>query len=67
MVASVGIMIYLQAVAVLHFGTGQKSDLGWGPFTRSQEPVRNFLGLGWNLPRAAERHLLVTDGSNALR
>ena len=52
-VASVGIMIYLQAVAVLHFGTGQKSDLGWGPFTPSQEPVKNFLGLGSNLPRAS--------------
>lgn len=52
-IGSVGVMIYLQAVAVLHFGTGQKIDQGWGPFTPSQEPLENFLGLGSNLPQAS--------------
>ena len=50
-IASVGVMIYLIALASLHFGTRLVSDLGWGPFTPTQEPIENFLGLGSNFPR----------------
>lgn len=50
-IGSVGVMIYLQAIAVLHFGTSQKSDQGWGPYKSGQEPIENALGLGNNLPR----------------
>lgn len=52
-IGSVGVMIYLQAVAVLHFGSERTSDPGWGVFTPDQEPVRDFLGLGSNFPRAS--------------
>lgn len=52
-IASVGVMIYLIALATLHFGTKLQSDLGWGPFTRTEEPIANFLGLGSNFPRAS--------------
>lgn len=52
-IASVGIMILLQALATLHFGSNLRSDEGWGVFTPNQEPVENFLGLGSNFPRAS--------------
>ncbi len=47
---SVGVMIYLQAVAFVHFGRSVRGDQGLGVFSRNQEPVRNFLGLGSDLP-----------------
>lgn len=49
-IGSVGVMIYLQAVAFVHFGTTQKADQGWSIFSRDKEPVRNFLGLGLDYP-----------------
>ncbi len=49
-IGSVGIMIYLQAVAFVHFGTTVKSDRGWSIFSRDQEPVKDFLGLGLDFP-----------------
>jgi len=52
-IGSVGIMIYLTAVANLHFGSSLRGDGGWGVFTPTQEPVNNFLGLGSNYPRAS--------------
>ncbi len=55
---SVGVMIYLQAVAFVHFGNSVKSDQGWGVFSRNQEPFRNFLGLDSDLP-ASNLWLLV--------
>ena len=51
-IGSVGVMSYLVAISVLHFGTRQKADLGWGPFKSSDDPFENFLGLGSNYPRA---------------
>ena len=51
-IGSVGVMSYLVAISVLHFGTQQKADLGWGPFKSSDDPFENFLGLGSNYPRA---------------
>ena len=35
-------MLYLQAVALLNYGSGARSPSGFVP----KEPVRNFLGLG---------------------
>ena len=52
-IASVGVMIYLIALATLHFGTKLQSDLGWGVFKPTQEPIENFLGLGSNFPRTS--------------
>ena len=52
-IASVGVMIYLIALAALHFGTKAQSELGWGPFRAAQEPIENFLGLGSNFPRSS--------------
>jgi branched-chain amino acid transport system permease protein len=52
-IASVGIMIYLQALAALHFGSTLRSDDGWGVFRPDQEPIRNFLGLGSSFPRSS--------------
>ena len=52
-IASVGIMIYLTAVANLHFGSSLRGDNGWAVFTPNQEPVENFLGLGSSFPRAS--------------
>lgn len=52
-IGSVGIMIYLIAVANLHFGSSLRGDDGWGVFTRNQEPVNNFLGLGSGYPRSS--------------
>ncbi len=51
-IGAVGVMTYLVAISVLHFGTSQKNDRGWGPFTPSNEPFENFLGLGKNYPQA---------------
>jgi len=52
-IASVGVMIYLIALASLHFGNKLQSDLGWGPFKPTQDPIENFLGLGSNFPRSS--------------
>lgn len=52
-IASVGVMIYLIALASLHFGSTLQSDLGWGPFKPTQAPIDNFLGLGSNFPQAS--------------
>ena len=52
-IASVGVMIYLIALSTLHWGTKLQSDLGWGPFRPTQEPLENFLGLGLNFPQAS--------------
>jgi len=52
-IASVGVMIYLIALATLHFGTKLQSDLGWGPFKPTQSPIENFLGLGSDFPRSS--------------
>jgi branched-chain amino acid transport system permease protein len=52
-IASVGVMIYLIALANLHFGTKLQSDLGWGGFKRTQDPIENFLGLGSSFPRSS--------------
>ena len=49
-IGSVGVLIYLQAVAFIHFGNSVKADRGWGPFSRDDEPIRNFLGLGLDFP-----------------
>lgn len=49
-IGSVGVMIYLQAVAFIHWGNTVKADRGWGPFSRDAEPVQNFLGLGLDFP-----------------
>ncbi len=50
-IGSVGIMIYLQAIAFVHFGTTARRDPGWGVFNRDQDPIENFLGLGNTFPQ----------------
>jgi branched-chain amino acid transport system permease protein len=46
-IGSVGLMLYLQAVALLNYGSGSRAPDGFLP----KEPVRNFLGLGETMPR----------------
>jgi branched-chain amino acid transport system permease protein len=46
-IGSVGLMLYLQAVALLNFGSGGRAPEGFVP----KEPIVNFLGLGENMPR----------------
>ena len=51
-VGSVGIMIYLQAIASVNFGAKNRSDYGFWEFSSTAEPITNFLGMGKNLPRS---------------
>ncbi len=46
-IGSVGLMLYLQAVALLNYGSGARAPDGFVP----KEPINNFLGLGENMPR----------------
>ena len=46
-IGSVGLMLYLQAVALLNYGSGGRAPEGFVP----KEPIFNFLGLGENMPR----------------
>ena len=46
-IGSVGLMLYLQAVALLNYGPAGRSPEGFVP----KEPIFNFLGLGENMPR----------------
>ena len=48
-IGSVGVMIYLQAVAFVHFGTTQKADQGWSIFSRDKEPIRELSRVGSGL------------------
>ena len=51
-IGSVGVMLYLQSVAVLNFGAANRSDSGFWEYTSISEPIENFLGMGRNLPRS---------------
>ena len=46
-IGSVGLMLYLQAVALLNYGSAGRAPEGFVP----KEPIFNFLGLGENMPR----------------
>jgi branched-chain amino acid transport system permease protein len=46
-IGAVGVMLYLQAVALLNYGSGARAPAGFVP----KEPVNNFLGLGGAMPR----------------
>ena len=47
-VGSVGIMLYLQAVALLNFGAANRSDDGFWVFNSTSEPITNFIGMDKN-------------------
>ena len=47
-IGSVGLMLYLQAVALLNYGSGARCPRG---VPCPEKPIRNFLGLGENMPR----------------
>ena len=50
-IGSVGLMLYLQTVAELHFGGKVRQNPGWLPGTSGGKTfVKNFLGLG-NMPK----------------
>ena len=52
-VGSVGIMLYLQAVALLNFGAANRADDGFWVFNSTSEPIANFIGMDdKNLPRS---------------
>ena len=51
-IGSVGIMLYLQSVALLNFGATNRSDSGFWEFTYTSEPIKNFLGMGKDMPRS---------------
>ncbi len=51
-IGSVGVMLYLQSVALLNFGAANRSDNGFWEYTSTSDPVENFLGMGRNLPRS---------------
>jgi len=46
-IGSLGVMLYLQAVVLLNYGSGARAPQGLLP----KEPILNFLGLGKNMPR----------------
>jgi len=51
-IGSVGVMLYLNSIIAVNFGGQNRADTGFGEFTTDNEPVRNFLGLGGNIPRS---------------
>ena len=46
-IGAVGLTIYLQAVALVNYGSGSRAPEGFVP----KEPIGNFLGLGGSMPR----------------
>ncbi len=46
-IGAVGLTIYLQAVALLNYGSGSRAPEGFVP----KEPINNFLGLDGSMPR----------------
>jgi len=69
-VGSVGIMLYLQSVALLNFGAANRADDGFWVFNSTSEPITNFIGMDKNLPRStpylAAAALLIGFGAWAL-
>lgn len=52
-IGSLGLMLYLQTVAEIHFGTSSKANPGFLPGTSGDKTfIENFLGLG-NMPKSA--------------
>lgn len=54
-IGSIGVLLFLQSVALLNFGPTNRQDTGFWFFTSDgdeQPPLENFLWLGANLPRS---------------